>query len=64
MQDVGSKEDTELRGGLNPQLARVVCRIPWTLSVCWKIGLQLWVIESTGAEEICARRLWLSGLAA
>jgi integrase len=39
MQDVGSKEDTELsREDLTVRLARVACRITWTLSVCWKLA--------------------------
>jgi hypothetical protein len=39
MQDVGSKEDTELcPEDLTLSLAGVVCRIAWTLSVYWKIG--------------------------
>ncbi len=40
MQDVGSKEDTELRRKyVTLRLARVACRIPWTLSVRWKLNV-------------------------
>jgi hypothetical protein len=26
-----------MKGGLDRQLATIVCRIIWTLSVCWKL---------------------------
>jgi hypothetical protein len=40
MQDVGSKEDTGFRmEHLTLRLARVACRIRWTLSVCWKLDV-------------------------
>src|ERR1700676_1141825 len=42
--------------GLNPQLARVACRIPWTLSVRWKLD----VFSTSGARERENPSLFLS----
>src|SRR6266851_2384563 len=58
MQDVGSKEDTELsRNELQPQLPRVACRIPWTLSVYWKwtaLAVSEFCQRFSGKNTLCA----------
>src|SRR5260370_29924920 len=39
------------QGGFNPQLSGVICRIPWTLSVCWMaLVLTQLVVESRVAQ--------------
>jgi hypothetical protein len=38
MQDVGSMGNTSgMQRDATPQMMSVVCRIPWTLSACWKL---------------------------
>ena len=49
MQVVGSEENTSLnRRDFDTQLTLVICRIPWTLSVGWKMNC-------TRRKEFCQR---------
>src|SRR5882724_11107463 len=61
MQGAGNKEDTHLKkGGLDRQLATVVCRIIWTLSVCWK--LDFFCRERTFTSFFAWARLTKTGI--